>query len=55
MSDERYTRTDEDEWYDSEKDDYISSEAKEDRVWGESYMNEMADVNPGWVSGEESD
>ena len=34
---------------DVDDDDY------DDDGWGESFMNDMEEVNPDWVSGEESD
>ena len=32
-----------------------TDEEREDREWGESFMDDMEEVNPDWVSGDESD
>ena len=36
-------------------DDQTDDERSEDESWGESFMNDMEEVNPDWVSGDESD
>ena len=32
-----------------------TDDEREDREWGESFMRDMEEVNPDWVSGDESD